>query len=126
MYNKKIMEILQSLKNVGLLRGANAIGKAESKQSRDTIKFYFLVEEGNILNVSFKAFGGAYLIAMCSVVCDVLKGMSIEDIIHLDMDVIKQEIGDYPEQKEYYESLINIALVDALEDYNKKLSKAKK
>ena len=30
MYNQKVMEILQNPQNVGVLRGANAVGRADS------------------------------------------------------------------------------------------------
>ena len=65
MYNPKIMEILQNPQNAGMLRGANAIGRADSEICSDIVKFYLLIENGKVVDAKFKTFGGATLIAVC-------------------------------------------------------------
>lgn len=127
MYNQKIAEILQDPHNVGILKGANAIGKAQSELCSDILKFYLLIDEsGVVADARFKTFGGATLIAVASVTTDILKGKTVDEIIAFDTNEILRELGPLPNKKSYCLTLVSQALLNAIDDYQKRLLKEAK
>ncbi len=126
MYNPKILEILQNPSNVGILRGANAIGKAQSEICSDILKFYLLIEDGVVTEARFKTFGGATLIAVASVTTNLIIGKTVDEVLSFDTNDILREIGELPNKKSYCLNLVSQALMDAVEDYYKRLQKEQK
>ena len=126
MYNPKILEILQNPSNVGILRGANAIGKAQSEICSDILKFYLLIEDGVVTEARFKTFGGATLIAVASVTTDLIIGKTVDEVLSFDTNDILREIGELPNKKSYCLNLVSQALMNAVEDYYKRLQKEQK
>ncbi len=126
MYNPKILEILQNPSNVGILRGANAIGKAQSEICSDILKFYLLIEDGVVTEARFKTFGGATLIAVASVTTNLIIGKTVDEVLSFDTNDILREIGELPNKKSYCLNLVSQALMNAVEDYYKRLQKEQK
>ena len=126
MYNPKILEILQNPSNVGILRGANAIGKAQSEICSDILKFYLLIEDGVVTEARFKTFGGATLIAVASVTTNLINGKTVDEVLSFDTNDILREIGELPNKKSYCLNLVSQALMNAVEDYYKRLQKEQK
>ncbi len=126
MYNQKVMEILQNPQNVGVLRGANAVGRADSEACSDIVKFYLLIEDGKVTEAKFKTFGGATLIAVCSVVTQMIVGLSVEEVIRFNINNVLAELGELQPQKDYCLNLASQALTNAIDDYYKRLEKEAK
>ena len=126
MYNAKIMEILQNPQNAGMLRGANAIGRADSDICSDIVKFYLQIENGKVVDASFKTFGGATLIAVCSVTAKMVIGLTVDELLNFNINDVLEELGEIAPQKDYCLSLASLALTNAVEDYYKRLEKETK
>ncbi len=123
MYNPKIMEILQNPQNAGMLRGANAIGRADSEICSDIVKFYLLIENGKVVDAKFKTFGGATLIAVCSTTAKMIVGMTVDELINFNINEVLNELGEIAPQKDYCLNLASLALTNAVDDYYKRLEK---
>ena len=123
MYNEKIVEILQNPKNVGIIKGANAVGKACSDVCSDILKFYLMIDDGVVIEAKFKTFGGSALIAVASVTTSLLVGRTVDEVLAFDTNEIIQVLGNLPNKKGYYLGLVEQALRSAVEDYYKKLEK---
>ena len=123
MYNPKIMEILQNPQNAGMLRGANAIGRADSEICSDIVKFYLLIENGKVVDAKFKTFGGATLIAVCSTTAKIIVGMTVDELINFNINEVLNELGEIAPQKDYCLNLASLALTNAVDDYYKRLEK---
>ncbi|MBO5102595.1 MAG: iron-sulfur cluster assembly scaffold protein [Clostridia bacterium] len=126
MYNQKVMEILQNPQNVGMLRGANAIGRADSDACSDIVKFYLNIEDGKVVEAKFKTFGGATLIAVCSITTQMILGMTVEELLQFNINNVLSELGQLAPQKDYCLNLSSQALVNAVEDYYKRLEREAK
>lgn len=126
MYNKKIVEILQDPSNVGILKGANAIGKATSEVCSDILKFYLLIEDDVVKEIRFKTFGGSTLIAVASVTTELLRGRTIAELLTFDANEIIQVLGPLPSKKSYCLGLVKQAVENAVSDYYKRLEKEQK
>ncbi len=126
MYNAKIMEILQNPQNAGMLRGANAIGRADSDICSDIVKFYLQIENGKVVDARFKTFGGATLIAVCSVTAQMVIGLTVDELLNFNINDVLNELGEIAPQKDYCLSLASLALTNAVEDYYKRLEKETK
>ncbi len=123
MYNAKVMEILQNPQNAGMLRGANAIGRADSDVCSDIVKFYLMIEDNKVIDAKFKTFGGATLIAVCSVVTQMIIGLTIDEVLNFKIESVLSELGELEPQKDYCLNLASQALTNAVDDYYKRLEK---
>lgn len=126
MYNQKIMDIFKNPQNVGSMRGANAVGLANDSSCGDMVKIYMLIDEGNIKQVKFQAFGGAGIIAAASVSTKILTGETIDEALEFETDKIVNELGEFPEEKKYCINIIKDAINFAVEDYYKRQARAAK
>lgn len=123
MYNAKIVEILQNPNNVGMLKGANAIGKAVSEVCSDILKFYLIIENDVVVEAKFKTFGGSALIAVASVTTELVVGKTVEEVLNFDTNEISHIVGALPNKKGYCFGLVSQALRSAIDDYYKRLEK---
>lgn len=123
MYNEKIMAVLQNPQNVGMIKGANAVGKACSDVCSDILKFYLLIEDGAVVEAKFKTFGGSALIAVASVTTSLVEGKAVDELLAFDTNEILQVLGALPSKKGYCLGLIKQALDSAVADYYKRLEK---
>jgi len=123
MYNPKIMEILQNPQNAGMLRGANAIGRADSEVCSDIVKFYVEIENGVVKDAKFKTFGGATLIAVCSTTAKMIIGLTVDEMLNFNINAVLNELGEIAPQKDYCLNLASQALTNTVDDYYKRLEK---
>ncbi len=123
MYNSKIIEILKNPKNAGIIKGANAVGKASSDVCCDILRFYLVVDNGIVTEAKFKTFGGSVLIASASVATSLLIGRTVDEVSEFDTNEIIAVLGALPNKKSYCLRLLSQALKNAVEDYYKNLAK---
>ncbi len=123
MYNEKITQILQNPSNVGIIKGANAVGKANSDVCSDIIRFYLMIENGVVTEAKFKTFGGSALIAVASITTELVIGKTVDEILNFDTNEILHVLGALPNRKSYCLGLVKQALQNAIEDYFKRLEK---
>lgn len=120
MYNTKIMQIFANPKNIGVVKSANGVGEYKNAENGETIKLSVKVEDGVILDAKFKVFGNALLIAMGSIVTELIKKMNIEDLVEINQETILEKVGEIPLTKLYCIDMLLIALNNMVADYNKK------
>ena len=121
MYNPKIMEILQNPQNAGMLRGANAIGRADSDICSDIVKFYIQIEDGRVVDAKFKTFGCGAAIATSSMATEMIKGKSIDDALKLTNKAVVEALDGLPAVKIHCSVLAEQAVKSALSDYYTRL-----
>lgn len=124
MYTQKVINIFKNPKNAGGLHGANATSKVTDNSCGDIIKLYLKVnEEGIIEEAKFKTFGCTASIASSSMLCDMVKGLSIEEAEEITANDVLEELGGLPAEKVHCASLAEEALREAIADYFKRLEK---
>ena len=127
MYTQKVINIFKYPRNAGGLHGANGIGKAIDNSCGDLIKIYLKVnEEGVIEEAKFKTFGCTASIASSSMICDMIKGLTIEEAQEITGGDVLEELGGLPVEKVQCCALAEESLHKAIEDYFKRLEKEQK
>ncbi len=105
-----------------MLRGANAIGKAESDNCSEIVRFYLIIEDNKVKNARFRAYGGATLIAVCSMATEKLIGESIKSLGQFGINDIINELEIDDANKDGCLSLVSQAVADAVANYLKKIN----
>lgn len=127
MYNEKVMEVFKNPKNMGDLKGANAIGQVGNMACGDIMKIYLKInDKGIIEDASFKTFGCVAAIASSSTACELIKGRTIEEALNFDNNEVINELGELPVHKIHCSVLAKEAIEDAINNYRKAQAKAQK
>ena len=125
MFNEAILARFQNLQNAGMVTNADAVGQVGSVSSGEMIKVYLRVVKGVITEAKFKTFGGVYTLAASDVVCDLLKNCPIENALLIKSDDIVKALNGLPDDKLHIANLAQSVVADAVDDFYKKLAKAK-
>lgn len=125
MFNEIISNRFQNLQNAGMLTGADAVGQVGSVSVGTMVKIYLRIDNGVITEAKFKTFGGVIALVASDVVCDLLKNCSIENALLIKSKDIIKILHDVPSVKLQVVDLVQSAVVDAVDDYYKKLSRIK-
>ncbi|MBQ7973988.1 MAG: iron-sulfur cluster assembly scaffold protein [Clostridia bacterium] len=125
MYNATILARLENLENAGIISGADAVGQVGSVVTGTMIKFYLRIQDGVITEAKFKTLGGVFALVACDIVCEFLANTDIETALTINSEDIIKAMNGVPENKLYIIDLAQSAIVDAVDDYYKKLARAK-
>jgi len=127
MYNDKVLNIFESPKNAGVLKGANGTGKVGNARCGDIMKIYIYVNgNGVIEDAKFKTFGCVSAIASSDVACDLIKGKTIEQALKVTNKDVLNILGGLPEVKIHCSVLAKEAIESAVKDYYKHLERMKR
>jgi len=124
MYNSKVLEIFKNPKNVGVLKGANAIGTVGNASCGDIMKMYLKISDNGIIeDAKFKTFGCAAAITTTSVATELVKGKTIEEALKIKNSQIVEILGGLPTQKIHCSVLAEEAIRAAIDNYYKRNKK---
>lgn len=125
MYNAVIFERFQNLRNAGIVTNADAVGQVGSLSAGDIMKIYLRVAKGVITEAKFKTFGGVYTLVVSDVLCDMLLNRTVENALLIQSNDVVKALPGFPEDKLHIAALAQAVVADAIDDYYKKLAKAK-
>ena len=123
MYTKKVMDIFQNPKHVGVIRGADGVGQVGNAVCGDIMKITIKVEDNKIIDAKFKTFGCVAAIASSSVACGLIIGKTLEEAKALTNKQVLEVLGEVPANKIHCSVLAEEAINLAIEDYHKKQEK---
>ena len=123
MYTKKVMNIFQNPKHVGVIRGADGVGQVGNAVCGDIMKITIKVEDNKIIDAKFKTFGCVAAIASSSVACGLIIGKTLEEAKALTNKQVLEVLGEVPANKIHCSVLAEEAINLAIEDYHKKQEK---
>lgn len=126
MYTKKVMNIFQNPKHVGVIRGADGVGQVGNAVCGDIMKITIKVEDNKIIDAKFKTFGCVAAIASSSVACGLIIGKTLEEAKALTNKQVLEVLGEVPANKIHCSVLAEEAINLAIEDYHKKQEKLAK
>ena len=127
MYNEKVLEIFKNAKNAGMIKGASGVGKVGNAACGDVMKIYIAVDgRGVITDAKFKTFGCVSAIASTDVACDMIKGKTVDAALNVTNKDVLNFLGGLPAQKIHCSVLAQEAIIAAVEDYHKRLTKGGK
>jgi nitrogen fixation NifU-like protein len=123
MYSKKVMDHFMNPRNVGELKDADGVGTVGNPVCGDLMTMYIKVKDDKLTNIKFKTFGCGAAIATSSMVTEMAKGKTIEEVKKITRKDVANNLDGLPPPKMHCSNLAADALKAAIKDY---LSKKKK
>lgn len=133
-YNEKVMDHFYNPRNVGEIKDADGIGQVGNMKCGDIMYVYIKVgkrplkvksekSEEYIKDIKFKTLGCAAAISASSMMTELAKGKSLDEVAKMTRDDINEALGILPAQKYHCSILSADAIHSAVLDYRKKSSK---
>ena len=122
-YSEKVMEHFMNPRNVGEIENADGIGEVGNPVCGDMMTFYIKVKDNHLEDVKFKTFGCGAAIAVSSMVSEMAKGKSLDEVMKITPRDVANELEGLPKQKFHCSNLGSQALHKAIEDYRSKKKK---
>lgn len=100
MYSKKVMQHFLHPRNMGKIKNADGIGTVGNVICGDVMEIYIKVGKNKkreiIKNIKFKTLGCAAAIATSSMVTELTKGKSLEDVLKITKQNVVDSLGGLP------------------------------
>ena len=122
-YNEKVMDYFMNPRNVGEIENPDGIGEMGNPICGDVMTFYIKVKDNLVDDVKFKTFGCGAAIAVSSMVSEMAKGKTLDEVMELTPKVVADELGGLPKAKYHCSNLGAQALHKAIADYRDKKKK---
>jgi len=119
-YSEKVMDHFANPRNVGEIENAGGIGKVGNAVCGDIMNLYLRVENNIITDAKFKTFGCGAAIATSSMVTELVKGKTIEEVLAITNRAVAEALGGLPPIKMHCSVLAEEALQSAIDDYLKR------
>jgi len=120
MYTQEVLDRFRNPRNVGEIKGANK-GKVGNLKCGDILELFIKIRDNVIVDARFLTYGCCAAIAASDVLCDLIKGKTLEEAEKLTKDDIVKELGGELPEPKIHCSLLGIeALKRAIKDYKKK------
>lgn len=116
-YSEKVMDHFANPRNVGEIKDADGVGEIGNPVCGDMMTFYVKVKDGRLEDVKFKTFGCGAAIAVSSMVSEMAKGKTLDEVLKITNASVAQELGGLPPNKMHCSNLGADALHKAIEDY---------
>jgi nitrogen fixation NifU-like protein len=116
-YSDVVMDHFMHPRNVGEIENADGVGEVGNPVCGDMMTFYIKVKDDKIDDVKFRTFGCGAAIAVSSMVSEMAKGKSIEEVRKITPEAVAEELKGLPKQKFHCSNLGAQALNKAVDDY---------
>ncbi len=118
-YSKEAVQRFMHPKFFGEMKDADAVGVVGNERCGDEMEIYIKVDNGKIINASFRTLGCAAAIATSDVVCEMVIGKNIKDAVELTEKEMVEKLEYLPNTKVHCASLALNGLRAAVENYEK-------
>lgn len=126
MYTKKVLKHFTNPKNAGCMKKADGVGETGNVRCGDVLRLYIKVKDGKIVDAKFQTYGCVAAIASSDVLCDLVKGKTLDEAEKVTNKDIVKALGELPSVKIHCSVLGSEALKKAIKDYRRKSKKPAK
>ncbi|MBU0686335.1 MAG: Fe-S cluster assembly scaffold protein NifU [Candidatus Margulisbacteria bacterium] len=116
-YTDKVVEHFKNPRNVGEIEDADGIGHIGSEVCGDIMDLYIKVKNNVLVDVKYKTYGCGAAIASGSMLTELIKGKTIDDVLKVTNKRVVEALGGLPGPKVHCSVLAEDALKSALNDY---------
>lgn len=122
-YSEKVMDHFLNPRNVGEITDASGVGNVGNPICGDVMRLYIKVENNVITDAKFKTFGCGAAISTSSMVTEMVKGKTLDEVLEISNKAVAEALGGLPAVKMHCSVLAEEALRAAVKDYYKKQGK---
>jgi nitrogen fixation NifU-like protein len=119
-YSEKVMDHFNNPRNMGEIENPDGVGKVGNPVCGDIMNLYIRVKDGRIIDARFKTFGCGAAIATSSMVTQMIKGKTLEEVLAISNQSVAEALDGLPPIKMHCSVLAEEALKSAIDDYSKK------
>jgi len=119
-YNEKVIDHFKNPRNVGVIKNPDAVGYVGEPAWGIDAELYLRIESGIIIDAKSKAFGCGATIAAGSVVTEMIKGKSLDEIAGITNEDVDRALGGLPASKSHCARLGRELIQAALKDYRER------
>ena len=116
-YNETVLDHYRNPRNVGVLKEAQAVGRAENSACGDVLHLYLRVEGDRVVDSRFQTFGCAAAIAAGSRLTEMVIGSTLDQLRAIRRRDVVEALGGLPPMKVHCSVLAEDAVRAALKDY---------
>jgi nitrogen fixation protein NifU and related proteins len=119
MYSPTVLDHLENPRNVGEMADASARGVATNPVCGDLLHLWLKVEDGKVIEASFKVQGCPPSIAAASVLTEMVRGLTLDEARELAPPDVTRALESLPRNKEHCSVLAVDGLRAALGEYQR-------
>jgi nitrogen fixation protein NifU and related proteins len=119
-YNETVMDHFMNPRNVGEIDGADGVGEAGNPSCGDMMRLYLKIEDNRVTDARFRTFGCGAAIASSSMLTEMIKGKTVEEVQAITNQAVADALGGLPQVKIHCSVMAEQAVKAALDDYVKK------
>lgn len=119
-YSDEVLKRFRNPVNAGTIDNPSGIGTVGNRICGDIMELFIKVVDNIIVDAKFKTLGCAAAISFSDVLCDVVKGKTVDDAMKITKDSLVEILGGVPAPKLHCSLLAVDALHKAIEDFRKK------
>lgn len=120
MYNNVVLKLFDNPHNTGRISKPDGIADIYNQDQTIHVEFSLRIESGIITDCKFRAQASPYIVAVCSIITDMIKGQ-MAAMIFLDAQNVKETLGDVqPIDISFCIECVKLAI----QDYKDKLAKS--
>ena len=122
MYSKKVINHFSHPKFFGKMKNPDVVGTAGNPRCGDLMTLYLKINEKSkkITDIKFETLGCAAAIAASDMICELVKGKTLEQALGIGFQDVSDELGTLPALKIHCAQLVTEALKNAIEKYKQK------
>ena len=119
-YTKELLKHFNNPKFVKKIKNPDGVGEVGNIQCGDVMHLEIKVKDNKIEDIGFHTFGCAAAISSSDIVCELVKGKTLEEAEKITKEDIVKKLGGMPPIKVHCSVLGISALKKAIEDYREK------
>jgi nitrogen fixation NifU-like protein len=119
-YNPIVIDHFTHPRNMGEMDNPDGVGEATNPVCGDTMRLFIKVEENRIIDAKFLTFGCAAAIASSSIITEMIRGKTLEEILRISNQTVAEALGGLPPTKIHCSVLAEDAINAAVSDYKKR------
>lgn len=113
----KFNALVETKSNYGEIKSANVVSEFKNSGCGDNYRVFLEIHDGIIKNASFTTTGCSFSLASLSIICDLAKGMTLEEAKKISLSDMEKPIEGYPVRRQNYANTAISALNKAISDF---------
>ena len=117
MHTAQVIKYYENPRNVGTIVDADGVGVVGTPASGEMMKLTIKISQERVVDAKFKAFGCPTAIAASSLITELIKERTIQEVLNITDRQVDEALGGLPSDKVRYAELAEKVLKAAIHNY---------